>query len=417
MKALVATAAALFATLMLATVWFMLRPDPLGGEPYAELKIPLKRPRAAPVAAGGRLGGQLADGHLGEAGGDDKAAAQQAGRAAGPQPTVPPSGVQTNTAETNPNYPGVKVIGLGPRPAADGAPGRDGAMPSPIGGEIAPGPATMARVPVKALVEYTRYGPLPKISEDGRAPKFVYARPHKFPPRSAQGQPARIAILVNGLGLSSIATHTAIEKLPAAVTLAFEPYGSNLQGWVRKARQRGHEVILQVPLEPFDYPDNDPGPHTMLTSLPPSENVNRLKWLMARFTGYMGVTNTMGAKFTASREALRPILQEIKKRGLVYVDDGSSPRSNARKLAEETGVEFVSGQVAIDAEQTRTDIRTSLAKLETIAQERGLAIGVGSTLPVTLEEISEWAEKLSGKNIDLIPISAAIRIRRPVNRS
>ena len=112
---------------------------------------------------------------------------------------------------------------------------------------------------------------------------------------------------------------------------------------------------MQIPLEPFDYPDNDPGPHTLLTSLPPNENVKRLKWLLARFTGYMGITNAMGAKFTAAKDALRPILKELKSRGLVYIDDGASPRSNAKDLSEELKLGFISSHVVIDSEQTRAD--------------------------------------------------------------
>lgn len=412
MKALVATAAALFATLVIATAWFALKPDPLGGEPFAELKIPTERPRFAPTVASARQSANPPSNEgTRETGIDGKMPARESSRTR-PVMTKPGSAKATEAGKSTIDYPGVKVVGLGQRPTAHGT-----ALPSPFEEDVPLGPASMAPVPVKALVEYTRYGPLPKISDDGRAPALIYARPHKFPPRTAQGQRARIAILVSGLGLSSVSTHAAIHKLPGAVTLSFEPYGSNLQGWVRKARQRGHEVVLQIPLEPFDYPDNDPGPHTLLTSLPPEENVKRLKWLMARFTGYMGVTNTMGAKFTAAKEALRPILKELKSRGLVFVDDGASPRSNAQSLAREFDLGFIASQVVIDAELTRTDIRKSLAKLETIAQEQGLAIGVGSNLPVTLEQIAEWAEKLSEKGIDLIPISAAIRARRPVKRS
>ncbi|MGI9388002.1 MAG: divergent polysaccharide deacetylase family protein [Methyloligellaceae bacterium] len=416
MKALQATATAIFAGLMLAIAWFALRPDPLGGEPFADLQIPTERPQFAPPSSRTLRHADLADGSrqtdrerkLSTPGGlgDGTPAASNSNTKDRPKA----GGSQTN-------YPGVKVVGLGKRPTANGNATRGRALPAPIAENAVAGPATMSSVPVKALVEYTRYGPLPKMSEDGRAPKFVYARPHKPSSRSAQGQPAQIAILLSGLGLSSVSTHTAVNKLPGAVTLAFEPYGSNLQGWIRKARQRGHEVVLQLPLEPFDYPDNDPGPHTLLTSLPPEESLKRLKWLMARFTGYIGVTNTAGAKFTAAKEALRPILRELKIRGLVYIDDGVSPRSNASRLAREFDMSFISGQVIIDAEKTRSDIKAALAKLETIAQEQGLAIGVGSNLPITLAEISEWAEKLAEKGIVLIPISAAIRLNRPVNRS
>ncbi len=147
------------------------------------------------------------------------------------------------------------------------------------------------------------------------------------------GAPPRIAVLINGMGLSDAATAEAIKGLPAPFSVAYGAYGRNLQDWVTKARAAGHEVLLQIPLEPADYPTNDPGPHTLLTTLPPDENMKRLQWLMSRFTGYVGVTNLMGAKFEVSQESFLPVLEELKARGLMFVDDGSVQHSTAGQIA------------------------------------------------------------------------------------
>ena len=113
----------------------------------------------------------------------------------------------------------------------------------------------------------------------------VYARP-----TNADASRPRVAILIRGLGLSQSATQTAIDTLPPEITLSFVPYPKDLQSWVNKARAAGHEVMLELPMEPYDYPDNDPGPSTLLTGLEPDENTKRLEWLLSRFTGYVGVT-------------------------------------------------------------------------------------------------------------------------------
>lgn len=272
----------------------------------------------------------------------------------------------------------------------------------------------LAPVPVRALVEYTKFGPLPKISKDGRKPSDIYARPTSLASKPQPGEPARIAILVNGMGLSAVETHEAIEKLPAAISLAFGPYGSNLQGWVRRARERGHEVLLQIPLEPFDYPDNDPGPHTMLTGLPPEENIRRLQWLMARFTGYTGLTNSMGEKFMTAGEAIRPLWKELNSRGLLYFDTAASPRSAADKIAGEVGLAFGTVEITIDRERTIEDIDKALEKLEAMAIERGFSVGVASGLPITIRRIAKWAKTLAKKGVVLVPISAAVRARRQI---
>ena len=127
-----------------------------------------------------------------------------------------------------------------------------------------------------------------------------------MPPTLKAANPPRIAILVGGMGISQTGTAEAIAKLPAAVTLAFAPYGSDLDRVVQRARGAGHEVMLQAPMEPFDYPDNDPGPQTLLTTQTPAQNLDRLHWQMSRFQGYVGVTGYMGARFTSTRDALAP---------------------------------------------------------------------------------------------------------------
>lgn len=268
---------------------------------------------------------------------------------------------------------------------------------------------TMSPVPVKALVEFSRYGPLPKISEDGRKPSDVYARPFNLPAKPRPGEPTRIAIVINGLGLSSSSTYSAIHNLPGPITLAFSPYGQNLQRWVKKARELGHEIMLQVPFEPYDYPDNDPGPHTLLTSLPPAENLKRLQWLMARMTGYVGISNAMGAKFSTAEAAITPIMQELNRRGLYYFDNGESPRSIKGQVAGQIGVGFGEAQIILDIAPTKEDIDKKLQKLEQIASEKGIAVGIGTTLPLTIKRIEAWAKTLERKNAILIPISAAIR--------
>jgi uncharacterized protein len=174
------------------------------------------------------------------------------------------------------------------------------------------------------------------------------------------------------------------------------------------ARADGHEVLLQIPLEPNNYPTENPGPHTLLTTLPPDENMKRLEWLMSRYTGYVGVTNLMGAKFEATQNALTPVLEEVKSRGLLYVDDGSVQGSTAGQIASTIGLDYSVATVQIN-EASPADIAKQLAKLEATAKERGAAIGVVKAKPATLKQLTEWASKLQSKGFVLVPVSAAVR--------
>jgi hypothetical protein len=256
------------------------------------------------------------------------------------------------------------------------------------------------------LTERSRHGPLPKIAQDGSRPSEAYARPSKTIP----GKPNtnQIAIVIAGLGISSAGTSDAMKKLPAPVTFAFAPYGGELERQISRARADGHEILLQVPMEPFDYPDNDPGPQTLLTSLDAGQNVDRLHWLMSRFQGYVGIANFMGARFTSSEQALAPVLKETAKRGLIYVDDGSSPRSLASQIAGANNLGFAKADVVLDAVPTADDVDRALNRLEALGRERGSAVGVANALPVSIERIARWAKAAEGRGVVLVPITAVV---------
>lgn len=255
------------------------------------------------------------------------------------------------------------------------------------------------------LVETSRYGPIPRTANDGARPIDVYASPAA---QSVNRNSARIAIVVGGLGISNATTGDAIAKLPASVTLAFAPYGNDLPRLAARARGTGHEILLQLPMEPFDYPDNDPGPQTLLSSASLEQNLDRLHWMMSRIQGYVGVTNYMGARFTAAEKALAPVVSDIGKRGLLYLDDGSSPRSIAAQSAQSAKAPFLKADLVIDASPSWADIDSSLAKLEMIAADKGFAVGTATALPVSIERIARWAKAAAARGIQIVPLSAIL---------
>jgi len=256
--------------------------------------------------------------------------------------------------------------------------------------------------PDPALVEETEQGPLPKIAADGRMPRDVYARP--VPPGTQVTR--RIALVVSGMGISESATAHAIETLPPEVTLSFAPYGPGLREWIAKARAAGHEVLLELPMEPFGYPQNDPGPYTLLTSISAEENLSRLEWLMSRFTGYAGVMNYQGARFTTSASTVEAVMAALQKRGLLYVDNGASARSLAPQLARDAGMPAVQATRIVDPVQNPQVIATSLEVLEETAASEAVAIGVASGFPVTVDALAAWTATLAEKNFVLVPVSA-----------
>ncbi|MES2750185.1 MAG: divergent polysaccharide deacetylase family protein [Pseudomonadota bacterium] len=266
-------------------------------------------------------------------------------------------------------------------------------------------PAMMAGINPK-LLESSRYGMVP-VAAEGLKSFRAYAAGSDADRARATKMPS-IAIVVTGLGIGAAKTADAIIKLPGAVTLAFTPYGSDPGKLVERARAQKHEVLLQVPMEPFDYPDNDPGPQTLLTSLSAEQNIDRLMWHMSRFQGYVGIANFMGSRFVTTDAVMQPIVKEAARRGLAYLDDGSAARSVAGVIAEGQAMPFAKADVGIDTVPTSAEIDRSLARLETLAKERGSAIGVASALPISIERIGNWAKQLEGRGFMLVPLTTAL---------
>jgi len=346
--------------------------------------------------------------------GDDPLGGEPVARLAIPPPAAPNEGEKSAMALPSAAEPGAKSAAKQAAPAEsktvtiiDGSSGKR--QDVTIGGdatektETDKAPAMMAAVDQR-LLENSRYGMIPVVT-DGLKPFTVYAAEAD---RAKAAKMPAVAIVVAGLGVGAAKTTDAIMKLPPAVTLAFTPYGSDPSKLAERARAQRHEILLQIPMEPFDYPDNDPGPQTLLTTLAPEANLDRLHWHLSRFQGYAGIANFMGARFVVADAVMQPIIREAAKRGLGYLDDGSAPRSTAAALAAAQAMPFAKADFAVDAVPTAVEIDRALARLENLAKERGTAVGVASALPISIERIGVWAKALESRGIMLVPLTTAM---------
>lgn len=322
----------------------------------------------------------------------------------------------STTRDTNPVASEVTIETLNPDPVPVASPAGGPAIIT-LGDDFVPTDGgsftTLAGADglIPDLLETTDSGAIPRTSAGGQTPFKAYSKA-LITPENAAGQPL-IAIVVTGMGLNEAGTLDAVSRLPPAITLAFAPYGKTLDVTIPAARAEGHELLLQVPLEPFDYPDNDPGPQTLLTGQTPRANLDNLFWLMARFGGYVGVMNHMGARFTASGGDFAPIMEELGTRGLGYVDDGSSNRSVSAELAEANKVPFVRSDIMLDLVAEPASILDELAALEARAKANGHAVGVISALPVSITTLASWSEKLADRGFLLVPVSALMQQAAP----
>jgi uncharacterized protein len=250
------------------------------------------------------------------------------------------------------------------------------------------------------LIEDTADGKLPKVGPDGLRPFDYYARPWS----GARG--TRIAIVVSGLGISQTGTMRAVRDLPEEVTLAFAANGNSLSRWVPEARRNGHEVLLQVPMEPFDYPDNNPGTGTLVTSKGTTTNLANLHQDMARMDSYTGVMNYLGGKFLSDPDALDPVMRDIAGRGLMFLDDGSTAQSLSGRLAGALSMPHAFADLTLDTDVNQAAILKRLDDLERIAARNGSAIGVAAGFDESIAAIKKWVDEAQGRGIEIVGVSA-----------
>ena len=289
-----------------------------------------------------------------------------------------------------------------PEPAAEPAPVP---TPAPVAEAPAPAPSRDIAIPGAdpALLEAGPHGPVPRIAVDGRTSIRLYARPA---PGRSETRP-RVALIVGGLGMNAVLSEQAIARLPPQATLAISPYAPRPGTLLDRARARGMEFLVSLPMEPNGYPVNDPGDRALLTRLPPAQNEERLLWVLSRFQGYVGAVGAVGPmrgeRFAALSEPFGAMQEQLRRRGLLYID----PRPGAR------GPERAWGRtvdVVVDEPATRTEIDLKLGVLERLARERGSALGlIGDATPVLVDRVEAWTQGLEERGVVIVPASSLIR--------
>jgi polysaccharide deacetylase 2 family uncharacterized protein YibQ len=194
-------------------------------------------------------------------------------------------------------------------------------------------------------------------------------------------------------------TKQAIEQLPPQVTLSFVPYANGLQGWIDLARASGHEVMIEAPMQPTNYPDNDPGPQTLMANARADDLTSHLNWVLSRATGYFALSNYQGGAFFKDRAGVSVFMNTLKQRGVDFIDDGQ-----ARNLSGAWG--RASADRIIDNQLNGAAIAAQLNGLEATAKSRGQALGTGFAYPVTLAAAIQWTQGLNARGLQLAPASA-----------
>ena len=230
------------------------------------------------------------------------------------------------------------------------------------------------------------------------------------------GERPMIALVLDDLGLNRPATRRAV-ALPAPLTLAFMTYAENIGSILADARSGGHELLVHMPMEPRDH-GYDPGPNVLSVELSAQQIAERIDWGLQRFDGYVGVNNHMGSRFTTSLSGMAQVMEELRRRGLLFLDSKTADASVGGSLAERMGVPYAERDIFIDNDfESRAAIERQLDALEALARRRGFAVGIGHPHDVTLDVLERWLPAVQRRGIALVPISAVVNRRIELARA
>lgn len=255
------------------------------------------------------------------------------------------------------------------------------------------------------LVDKTEFGPLPKIASDGTKPWKYYSKPVVIKEKKPM-----IAIILTGLGNNKNTSEQAL-RLPEAINLSFSPYAKDLNSWMTSSRLSGHEILLDLPMEASNYPVSDPGPLGLLVSKDQPENENKIKRLMAHDVGYIGFITPQDEAFLGNNELFKSLLQVLSGRGLMLVVGRQPGKNETKDIIEQGNTANVIADTLVDEELTPTAIDARLSLLEQTAKQRGYAVGVARSYPLTIKQLAEWAAKSEENGFMLVPVSHVVSKR------
>lgn len=220
-----------------------------------------------------------------------------------------------------------------------------------------------------------------------------------------------IAIVIDDLGVDRRRSDKVV-RLPGPLTTAFMSYAKDAAQQARAARAHGHELLLHMPMQPQG--DNyDPGPDVLEVGLPAEELRRRLAQGLDSFEGMIGLNNHMGSRFTADAEGMRVVMDELRRRGLVFLDSLTTGRSVGVAMAQRAGVPAVARDIFLDNDPHAAAVLAQLEKTEQVARRHGHAIAIGHPHDGTIEALSQWLPTLAGKGLVLVPVSAIVQRRFP----
>jgi polysaccharide deacetylase 2 family uncharacterized protein YibQ len=260
-------------------------------------------------------------------------------------------------------------------------------------------PAPAAPAPARAVPRLR--DPLPPAPLAAQAPQGSQLSQASISAR-------RVAVIVDDLGARRD-VFDPLRDIRRPLTIAVLP-GLPLSEWTaREAAQAGMEVILDLPMEPYRFPEVDPGPGALLMTMSPQELQAQVGAHLASVPGAVGVTNHMGSRMTEDRARMRTVLEVLAGRRLFLVDGLASNLSLAYDEAKALGLRAGRRQIVVDHKGGEAGDRVQWDEVAWWAERRGEVIVIAHGHPLTARLLREYVPRWEARGIRLVPVSQLAR--------
>lgn len=256
--------------------------------------------------------------------------------------------------------------------------------------------------PVPGLYESLQEGVIPKARlEDGMTSFEAYKKP--FVP---SGTKPKISLVAVNVGMSRTLTQEIIRDLPTEISLGVSPYAPDVKLFSDAARAAGHETWLMLPLQNENYPLNDPGPATLLTTASIEQNQARLLSLLGRAVGYVGLITWENHVYTPKNAETSSVIPQIFGRGLAVLDSASaSNRDFGQRTAYNDEFPFLKNNFWLDQSLMRGHMTMQFKRLQDLAAARGKAVMLFHPYPKSIKAVKDWINSSEAQEFELVPAS------------
>jgi polysaccharide deacetylase 2 family uncharacterized protein YibQ len=263
----------------------------------------------------------------------------------------------------------------------------------------------MAGVPTDILMFTQAYTTVTESLHVAKVPLFL---PLEHFPRLPQPSLPQLAIVIDDLGwdLGAAQGLLAIDIPLSFAILPNTPYKNLI---AQEAQRQGKEILLHLPMEPYNYPHVDPGQPALLSTMNTKELTAQVEAALAAIPTAVGVSNHMGSRLTENRDAMHVVMQVMKHHNLFFLDSRTSQKSLAYQVAHALGVRTAQRHIFLDNEIDSRKISQQLYRLAALARESGSAIGIGHPYPETVQSFRDTLPEIQQTGVEFVPISRLVQ--------